>query len=380
MDINRNNYEEFFLLYVDEELSAAERRAVEFFVRENTDLEEEFLMVRQTKLNPDTRIVFDDKESLLKNAGEQPLIGHHNYEEYFLLYADGELDPTGRQAVEKFAAQQPALRGELDLFLQARMEPDPAIVFACKDSLYRHAETRKLPAMPWFRIAAAAMILLLAGWLVFENRDTTGHLSTIAQGGKTGKNSGPVKKNEPSVVTPVAGAPLYSQEQKNGKDMSKKESPALSRQRAKDNIVDQPISGSGKTATITDYPVENNRKQASMISIARIANTKQDPAKTVQPDKVDPVAHPLVGASQETAPQDVAVGGPDVNPYARQASLNEMLSDGEDGIRIMAFSAKKNTMRGLFRKVSRVFEKTTSVDNESKEGLLVGNLQVPLKK
>jgi len=57
-----------------------------------------------------------------------------------------------------------------------------------------------------------------------------------------------------------------------------------------------------------------------------------------------------------------------------------MLSDGEDGIRIMAFSAKKNTMRGLFRKVSRVFEKTTSVDNESKEGLLVGNLQVPLKK
>jgi hypothetical protein len=46
----------------------------------------------------------------------------------------------------------------------------------------------------------------------------------------------------------------------------------------------------------------------------------------------------------------------------------------------MAFSAKKNTMRGIFRKVTRVFDKTTNVDNDSKPGVLIGNLQVPLKQ
>jgi len=42
MIINRHNYEECFILYWDNELSASQRQAVENFVKENQDLQEEF--------------------------------------------------------------------------------------------------------------------------------------------------------------------------------------------------------------------------------------------------------------------------------------------------------------------------------------------------
>jgi hypothetical protein len=64
MNINRHNYETFFLLYIDHELSVVERKAVDEFVQANPDLEEELVMLQQSIL-PTDRIVFEDKGSLL---------------------------------------------------------------------------------------------------------------------------------------------------------------------------------------------------------------------------------------------------------------------------------------------------------------------------
>ena len=68
MNINRNNYEEFFLLYVDNELGAAERKAVEDFVSQNPDLNGEWETYLQTKLSPDSSISFSGKHLLFRDA------------------------------------------------------------------------------------------------------------------------------------------------------------------------------------------------------------------------------------------------------------------------------------------------------------------------
>lgn len=65
MDINRDNYETFFLLYLDRELKPAEMQAVEKFLNENTDLQKEYEVLQRTVLVPD-EIVFEQKETLFR--------------------------------------------------------------------------------------------------------------------------------------------------------------------------------------------------------------------------------------------------------------------------------------------------------------------------
>ena len=73
MDINRNNYETFFLNYLDRELSPADRQSVEKFISENADLQKEFLLLQQTILSP-ADIVFEPKASLFREEEKRRVI------------------------------------------------------------------------------------------------------------------------------------------------------------------------------------------------------------------------------------------------------------------------------------------------------------------
>ena len=110
--INRNNYEEFFLLYADNELNAETRLAVENFVEQNTDLAVELNMLLKTKSAPEA-MHFNDKELLLRTEGNS--INETNYEEYFLLYIDDELSIAKKQEVETYILQHPKLQDEFTL-------------------------------------------------------------------------------------------------------------------------------------------------------------------------------------------------------------------------------------------------------------------------
>ncbi len=63
-----------------------------------------------------------------------------NYEDYLYSYVDGELNAEESAALERFVAEHPQVRQELDLLLAARLQPDEEMVFDNKAMLYRGGE------------------------------------------------------------------------------------------------------------------------------------------------------------------------------------------------------------------------------------------------
>lgn len=166
MEINRHNYETYFLLWVDGELSVQEEEMVERFITEHPDLAEELAALQETKLPLDESIVFSNKESLLKV--EHPALSMSSHETYFLLYIDDELSAKDKTDVELFVLQHPELQDEFMLLKQIKLTPE-AIVFANKELLYQKDEEEKpVIYMQWRRIAVAVALigLVFSLWMV----------------------------------------------------------------------------------------------------------------------------------------------------------------------------------------------------------------------
>ena len=162
--INRNNYETFFLMYVDNELSITEQKMVEAFAQQNPDLQVELHMLQQAVLLPEKDIVFTNKNLLHKHIGNE--VTTTNYEEKFLLYIDDELSAQDKAQVETFVLQQPQLQGSFTLLQQTKL-PIEIIICPNKEELYKHEKSHKVIYTQWFKIAAAAVLIGFIALLYF---------------------------------------------------------------------------------------------------------------------------------------------------------------------------------------------------------------------
>ncbi len=163
MNIDINNYEEFFLLYADNELSASEKNIVEDFVSQHPELEEELLMFKQSVVKPDNDCVLENKSSLFKETHK--FINQDNYQEILILYDDNELNSWERQQTEAFLLQDPTLRNELMLLQKTKFVPDEPIDFPWKQLLYKKEGKGKVVPFKWWRNVAAAIIATIGLWL-----------------------------------------------------------------------------------------------------------------------------------------------------------------------------------------------------------------------
>lgn len=67
--VTLENYEEYVIRHVDNELNAAELQELEAFMTLHPELRSEMTLYENTRLIPDTTLVFEHKEQLLKKPG-----------------------------------------------------------------------------------------------------------------------------------------------------------------------------------------------------------------------------------------------------------------------------------------------------------------------
>ncbi|HMI61248.1 MAG TPA: hypothetical protein VK518_10075, partial [Puia sp.] len=211
--ITRDNYQEYFLLYVDNELSAADRSMVEEWVAANSDRQEEWESLLSCRIVPEEELVFRDKQSLLRTAGD---IQESNYTDYFLSYIDGQLNDKDRHMVEAFIGLFPSKRLELEQLRQTVCIPDSTIVFPDKDSLYKNEKHRRV--IVFYRLMAGAAAILLAAVALLLLRTHPANQPPLAKNVQTApapaNPSAQINKKDPSTVTPATVATLYPTEDK----------------------------------------------------------------------------------------------------------------------------------------------------------------------
>src|SRR6185295_2775291 len=154
MNIDRHYYEEYFLLYIDNELSVDQKKQVDLFVQENPDLEEELVMLMQSRLIPDDSVVFDRKHLLMKEQDaphSNSFINLNNYEQWLIMYVDDELSAEEKSAVERFALAHEHVQQELELFKQTKLQAEE-VVFPDKEILYRREKTVRVISIQWWKV------------------------------------------------------------------------------------------------------------------------------------------------------------------------------------------------------------------------------------
>ncbi|MBL0199638.1 MAG: hypothetical protein IPP81_05545 [Chitinophagaceae bacterium] len=209
MDITRHNYETFFLLYVDKELSAAERKAVDVFVQENPDLQMELALLQDTVMTADD-IVLDKKGWLYMEEDITAL------QENLLLYVDEELNPSEKKTIEAILATDIAAQKEWTVLQQTKLQPDMEVVFADKQSLYRK-EPGRVVAFKWWRVAAAAVLLGFGIWTgvsVYKNSNTS-KTGTEELANSKKNNSGQIQTDDTTGNTAITKQPDEKQAAEN---------------------------------------------------------------------------------------------------------------------------------------------------------------------
>lgn len=350
--ITRSNYEDFFLLYVDGELTPQECDAVEAFAAAHPDLQEELDILLTTRLDAEP-VVFGDTSALMADSMKMASI-----DESLLLYIDNELKGEEKAGMEWELSRNPDLQLQHRLLQQTKLDPAETVVYPHKEELYRRTEK---PVRHLFGWRAAAAVVILLGWGTFWYWDNYG-----------GKPAGEgLAMDTPAASSRPAATP--------GTDNP---APPVS--------VAVPEATAPTTETVPQQNATAGVQQALATTSARHTNDRADYTEVI----TEPVVNQgdeATGLTQVTPPTRVEA----ISSVAQQDFNNQTVTvqtadtyntidvpTGEDARGSVASkdNDKKGSMRGFLRKTTRFIERRTGIDpTNNGDELMIGALTINLK-
>ena len=260
------------------------------------------------------------------------LINRNNYEEFFLMYVDGELSAGDRIAVEKFASANPDLQEELNLLKETVLVADNEIVYEHKEELYKEEE-KKVIGFAWWRMAAAVILLFGAGtwgWIYLNKEEMPRPpIATIT----------PANKEE---LPAPAAKTIIEQDDEDA-------TPAISVAPAAQhplNKADKPISQVQvveKTTTVVKEEIKLDLP--TDLTTTSIEPPKENIAIVVTPQKLqeENITEQLMQKENKTPSYEYVDPVDDDMIYVANTSVS-----------------KRNKFRGVIRKATRILDRVTS--------------------
>lgn len=350
MIINRNNYENFFLLYVDGELCAAEKKMLEDFIAVNPDLKEELDLLKQTII-PADEILFFSKKNLYKATLIDIAL-----QEKLLLKIDNELSLNEMVFITEAIAKNEDVNATYQLLQSVKLDATENIIFKNKEVLYKN-ETGKIVIGQFGRWAAAAVLI---GFGLFY---------TITLFNKKDNNEIAVtdKINPKNKINKIAVPNTDIQTSIQDTLFTNKNNTVV-----KDNNVPTKITGENSIA------VKENKKEKNTVTNKNDAALNKQPQniQTLRVKKEDIILPAIKIINEEQKQQIAAVALPKKikdpasdnnivpleNTYAMASSLNYAADKNDNKILYMDEDAvKRSKTGGFFRKIKRVIERTAKI-------------------
>jgi hypothetical protein len=344
--INRDNYETWLMLYLDNELTATEREAVEAFAKANPDVQEELNGLKEVLLQPELPAAMPGKERLLMPDvwNEEALTPQ---QEQLLMLADNELPAGQKELLETEIEGDPILKKEWQLMSAAILQPEQPAEMPFKERLFRSGSSRVIPIGRILRFAAAAAILAF-GW--FAIQQMTGSV--------------PNEENQSSVVK--AEAEIKEQIAETGEPKTD-EAVLDKEEKTKGNSYSKEVAISGKS---TEEKIETFRKKEIMneavapVLASNAQTVTENNASSIDRDlagKIGTVTYVDVdGVDETTSPLinnvghvDVTTLLPEQKPIMAYEVVNAEEIMEEETISIAGARIPKQKIRSLYRNITR---------------------------
>lgn len=388
MNINRHNYEEFFLLYVDNELSATDRKAVDVFVQENPDLKIELDLLQQTVVSPDG-IVLDKKDWLYVEEDITVL------QENLLLYADNELNSADKKSIETLIKKDKAALAEWNILQQTKLQPDLNVVFVDKQSLYRKEPGRVVP-FKWWRVAAAVILLGIGTWTgisVYKSYTST-------KTGAPGLAKQEVKSSDQKITNPAPDDAAVTQQPEENATAENVTStttqknntaqPAEDNRSAFANTNDQNSVSPKENMTVQN---DNIKKPDNNLPKPALQNINNNNSNETIVQNVSPLNNntSIVSGNNEDVrkitpkentniAETVNANKTDPNIKAIAVANTNNATDGENNNRYLNVDndkQKRSALGGLLRKAKRMLERNTNI--KTGDGVKIAGFEIALK-